>query len=63
MTGGGGLRGYQSGRPFQTVYDPWESRGTGKLFLLFGYKVNKLHHKIQQGRCGKSLHPLKEKAS
>jgi hypothetical protein len=24
---------------------------------------NKLHHKIQQGRCGKSLHPLKEKTS
>jgi hypothetical protein len=25
--------------------------------------VNKLHHKIQQGRCGTSLHPLKQKAS
>jgi hypothetical protein len=36
----------------------------GELFLLcFGYNVNKLHHKIQQGRCGTSLHPLKEKAS
>ncbi|MDR2343328.1 MAG: transposase [Spirochaetaceae bacterium] len=33
------------------------------LLLCFGYNVNKLHHKIQQGRCGKSLHPLKEKAS
>jgi hypothetical protein len=36
----------------------------GELFLIcFGYNVNKLHHKIQQGRCGTSLHPLKEKAS
>jgi hypothetical protein len=35
-----------------------------ELFLVcFGYKVNKLHHKIQQGRCGSSLHPLKQKAS
>jgi hypothetical protein len=31
--------------------------------VCFGYNVNKLHHKIQQGRCGKSLHPLQEKAS
>jgi transposase len=30
----------------------------GELFLVcFGYNVNKLRHKIQQGRCGKSLHP------
>jgi transposase len=37
---------------------------SGELFLLcFGYNVNKLHHKIQQGRCGTSLHPLKQKAS
>ncbi|MDR2304180.1 MAG: transposase [Treponema sp.] len=36
----------------------------GELFLLcFGYNVNKPHHKIQQGRCGTSLHRLKEKAS
>jgi transposase len=35
-----------------------------ELFLVcFGYNVNKLHHKIQQGRCGTSLHPLKQKAS
>jgi hypothetical protein len=33
------------------------------LPLCFGYNVNKLHHKIQQGRYGTSLHPLKEKAS
>ncbi|MDR2433272.1 MAG: transposase [Treponema sp.] len=43
------------------------TRGKGgvryELLLCFGYKVNKLHHKIQQGRCGKSLHRLKEKAS
>jgi transposase len=37
---------------------------SGELFLVyFGYNVNKLHHKIQQGRCGRSLHPLKQKAS
>jgi hypothetical protein len=36
----------------------------GELFpLCFGYNVNKPHHKIQQGRCGKSPHRLKEKAS
>jgi hypothetical protein len=36
----------------------------GELFpLCFGYKANKLHHKIQQGRCGTSRHRLKEKAS
>jgi transposase len=35
-----------------------------ELFLLcFGYDVNKLHHKIQQGRCGRPLHPLKQKAA
>jgi hypothetical protein len=35
-----------------------------ELFLVsFGYNVNKLHHKIQQGRCGTSLHRLKQKAS
>jgi transposase len=34
---------------------------SGEMFLLcFGYNVNKLHNKIQQGRCGKSLHPLKQ---
>jgi hypothetical protein len=37
---------------------------SGELFLVcFGYNVNKLHHKIQQGRCGTSLHRLKQKAS
>jgi hypothetical protein len=36
----------------------------GELFLVcFGCNVNKPHHKIQQGRCGKSPHRLKEKAS
>jgi transposase len=36
----------------------------GELFLVcFGYNVNNLHHKIQQGRCGTSLHLLKQKAS
>jgi hypothetical protein len=36
----------------------------GELFLVyFGYNVNKLYHKIQQGRCGKLPHPLKEQAS
>ena len=35
-----------------------------ELFLLcFGYNVNKLHRKIQDDRCGKMLHPLKQKAS
>jgi transposase len=35
----------------------------GELWLLcFGYNINKLHHKIQQQRCGTSLHPLKEVA-
>jgi hypothetical protein len=33
------------------------------LLLCFGYNVNKLPHKIQQGRCGTSLHRLKQKAS
>jgi transposase len=34
---------------------------SGELFLLcFGYNVNKLHHKIQQDRCGATLHPLKQ---
>jgi transposase len=34
---------------------------SGELFLVcFGYNVNKLHNKIQQGRCGKSLHLLKQ---
>jgi transposase len=44
------------------------SRGNGGvrcelLLLCFGYNVNKLRHKIQQGRCGTSLRPLKQKAS
>jgi transposase len=44
------------------------TRGNGgvrcELFLVCpGYNMNKLHHKIQQGRCGTSLHPLKQKAS
>jgi transposase len=29
------------------------------LLLCFGYNVNKLHAKIQGGRCGKDLHELK----
>ena len=34
-----------------------------ELFLVcFGYDVNKLHRKIQQDRCGSSLHPLKQTA-
>jgi transposase len=44
------------------------TRGKGgvrcELFLVcLGYNMNKLHHKIQQGRCGTWLHPLKQKAS
>jgi hypothetical protein len=35
-----------------------------ELFLVcMGYNVNKLHHKIQQGRRGTSPHPLKQKTS
>jgi hypothetical protein len=30
------------------------------MLLCIGYNVNKLHHKIQQDRCGTSLHPLKQ---
>ena len=30
------------------------------LFLVFGYNINKLHAKIQNGRLGHQLHPLKE---
>lgn len=29
------------------------------LLLCFGYNVQKLHHKIQQGRCGHQLHTEK----
>jgi len=29
------------------------------ILLCFGYNVNKLHAKIQNGRCGKELHELK----
>lgn len=29
------------------------------ILLCFGYDVNKLHNKIQNGRCGQTLHKLK----
>ena len=29
------------------------------LLLCFGYNVQKLHHKIQKGRCGHQLHTEK----
>ncbi|MHB8063152.1 MAG: transposase, partial [Ruminiclostridium sp.] len=29
------------------------------ILLCLGYNVNKLHTKIQNGRCGKELHELK----
>lgn len=32
------------------------------LFLALGYNINKLHAKIQTGRLGHQLHPLKEAA-
>ncbi|MDR0670551.1 MAG: hypothetical protein LBF95_10765 [Treponema sp.] len=43
-----------------TIY---ESEGCELFLVCLGYNMNKLHHKIQQGRCGTSLHPLKQKAS
>jgi transposase len=49
---------------FRRFYTRGKAGVSGELFLVcFGYKVNKLHHKIQQGRCGTSLHRLKQKAS
>ena len=38
-----------------------ENVKTEILLLCFGYNVNKLHAKIQSGRCGKSLHIPKTK--
>ena len=32
------------------------------LFLALGYNINKLHAKIQTGRLGHQLHPVKEAA-
>jgi transposase len=49
---------------FRRFFTRGKAGVSGELFLVcFGYNVNKLHHKIQQGRCGTSLHPLKQKAS
>jgi transposase len=49
---------------FRRFFTRGKAGVSGELFLLcFCYNVNKLHHKIQQGRCGTSLHPLKQKAS
>jgi hypothetical protein len=49
---------------FRRFYTRGKAGVSCELFLVcFGYNVNKLHHKIQQGRCGTSLHPLKQKAS
>jgi len=39
-----------------------ENVKTETLLLCFGYNVNKLHAKIQSGRCGKDLHELKKAA-
>jgi transposase len=49
---------------FRRFYTRGKAGVSCELFLVsFGYNVNKLHHKIQQGRCGTSLHRLKQKAS
>ena len=45
-------------------FDRFLTRGksnvtTEILLLCFGYNVNKLHVKIQAGRCGNDLHELK----
>jgi transposase len=49
---------------FRRFFTRGKAGVSGELFLVcFGYNVNKLHHKIQQSRCGTSLHPLKQKAS
>ncbi|MDR2096310.1 MAG: transposase [Treponema sp.] len=51
-------------RHFRRFFTRWKAGVIRALFLLcFGYNVNKLHHKIQQGRCGRPLHPLKEKVA
>jgi transposase len=48
-------------RHFRRFLTRGKTGASCELFLLcFGYNVNKLHCKIQQGRCGKSLHPLKQ---
>jgi hypothetical protein len=49
---------------FRRFYTRGKAGVSCELFLVcIGYNVNKLHHKIQQGRCGTSLHRLKQKAS
>jgi hypothetical protein len=49
---------------FRRFYTRGKAGVSGELFLIcVGYNVNKLHHKIQQGRCGTSLHRIKQKAS
>jgi hypothetical protein len=49
---------------FRRFFTRGKAGVSSELFLIcFGYNVNKLHHKIQQGRCGTSLHRLKQKAS
>ncbi|HJH50034.1 MAG TPA: transposase, partial [Merdimonas faecis] len=32
------------------------------ILLAIGYNINKLHHKIQAGRTGRHLFPLKQTA-
>jgi transposase len=51
-------------RRFRRFFTRGKAGVSCELFLVcFGYNVNKLHHKLQQGRCGKPLHPLKQKAA
>jgi transposase len=40
-----------------------ENVKTEILLLCFGFNINKLHAKIQDGRCGKPLHMPKHKAA
>lgn len=40
-----------------------ENVKTETLLLCLGYNINKLHAKIQSGRCGKDLHSPKPKAA
>jgi hypothetical protein len=43
-------------RHFRRFFTHGKARVSRELFLLcFGYNVNKLHHKIQQGRYGRPL--------
>jgi hypothetical protein len=63
-TGGGAFGVTKEDSRFRRFMTRGKAGVRGELFLVcFGYNANKLHHKIQQGRCGRSLHPLKERAS